>query len=555
MKKRRILMNILFLLWVSMMWAKGELKPVSGFYELKQDSIIKIDTVVIGDSVILATDLLGNKDSIRIDFVQEMDSSMVAKSDSMLVVEADTLSVCDTLVKEQVAVKSDTVAKQEPVLSDFFKQYWLLKLRADKDKKTYELDTVSILYNKYIGVLDYLNDPSTPERYIVPNPDYYRLFIPFTYYYAPMERYSQLHWKFQYPDTALSLAQRLLPVDTLVFTSKERGKAAVDEALLAAYVACPQFIVWTEDEIASKQVFKDNIEKEESSKKSILKLFVSEPMKHVRRESKGVVLRKPNWWVTGGNGSLQFTQNHFSDNWYKGGSSTHSLLATLQLHANYNDREKIQWENLIDMKLGFVSSPSDEYHKYLVNNDQLRLYSKLGLQAVAKWYYTISTEFKTQFCQAYDANSETMKAAFFAPADWSTSIGMDYKLSKPKLNLSVLIAPLTYTMRYVGNPDVNETSYGLEEGKSVKHDFGSQVQTNFTWNIASSVTLTSRLDYLTSYNWVRVEWENTINFTLNRYLSGKLYVFGRYDDGNKPTVGDSYFQINETLGFGFNYAW
>ena len=458
-----------------------------------------------------------------------------------------------TTISPDIAV-GDTLVSQGDTLSGVLKENWLLKL-VPVDSVNYKVDTVSVLYNQYFGMLDYLNDPATPERYIAYDPDYFRLFVPFTYFYAPMERVSEVNWKFQTVDTLPQMTKQLLPLDTLSFTTKERINQFIDHVMLDAYVNCPQLVVWTENEIDSKRAFKDNLEKEASSKPSVIKLFRSESMKYVKEEEPGVVIHKPNWWVTGGTGSVQFAQNHFSDNWYKGGESTHSLLANVQLYANYNDREKIQWENLLDAKLGFVSSPSDEYHKYLVNNDQLRLYSKLGLQAINKWYYTISTEFKTQFCQAYGANSETLNAAFFAPADWSTSIGMDYKLSKTKINLSIFMAPLTHTMRYVGNSKVNEVSYGLEEGKSVKHDWGSQVQSNISWTISPAVTLTSRLDYLTSYKWVRVEWESTVNFALNRYLSAKLYVFGRYDDGNKPTVGDSYFQVNENLGFGLNYAW
>lgn len=458
-----------------------------------------------------------------------------------------------SIVNEQDTVQADT-------LPDILKERWIFKLKMQdtllctQDTIIFKVDTVSVLYEKYFGILDYLNNPTTPERYIASNPDYYRLFVPFTYYTAPLKRISKLRWAFHPMDTLVSPVSEMLPYDTLAFTSKKRSDEVVDRALLQAYVDCPDLVVSTEREINEGRAFKDNIVKEASSRPSIVRLFVQENMVRVKEDAE-VIIHKPNWWVTGGNGSLQFTQNHFSDNWYKGGESTHSVLAYLKFYANYNDREKVQWENLVEAKLGFISAPSDEFHNYLVNNDQLRLYSKMGIQAVAKWYYTISTEFKTQFCPAYPANSEDLKAAFFAPADWATSIGMDYKLSKNKVTLSVFLAPLSYSLRYVGNSKVSETSYGLDEGKSVKHSFGSQVQSNVAWTIIPSVTLNSRLDYLTSYDWVRIEWESTVNFVLNRYLSAKLYVWARFDDSAMPTVGDSYFQVNETFGFGLNYTW
>jgi len=412
----------------------------------------------------------------------------------------------------------------------------------------------SELYQKYFGKIDSLHNDYHYMQNIKKNPFYYRLFFPLVHYHSPIEQVTESLWEEPKKDSLQTIIEQFLPVNDKEFTSIKRINRQVDRALLELYKKHLNWITTTESSIQSRNVFREDVGITISPKTSIMELFRPEKVKE-DVDAGDVIIRKPNFWNKGGSGSIKFSQNHISENWYKGGESNYQLMSELRLFTNYNDKRRVQFDNALEIRIGFNSVPSDTVRTYRINTDVLRLTSKLGILAGSKWFYTLSTEFNTQFFNNYKANSKDVVSAFMAPANLTVSLGMDYKLNKNKINLSVEISPLAYNLRYVGDSRVDETQFGLEKDKTTLDDFGSKFLTNMTWKIIPSITWTTRLYCFTNYEKVEADWENKFNFVLNRYLSTELFFHTRFDDGVKKKEDMSYFQFKEYLSFGINYAW
>lgn len=240
-------------------------------------------------------------------------------------------------------------------------------------------------------------------------------------------------------------------------------------------------------------------------------------------------VRRPNFWTFKTSTSFQFTQNYISSNWHKGGESNNALLASVNFEANYNNKTKITLNNLIETKIGFQSSRSDEKRKYKTNADLLRMTNKLGFKATNHWYYTFMLQSWTQFTRGYRSNDDHVYSDFMSPFEGLFSVGMDYRLSKSKFSLNATISPFACNFKYVDRKYL-APSFGINENKHSKFTFGSNITANYNWNIAKNIQWSGRIYYFTDYKKVQVEWENTFNLTINKFLSSRLFLYPRFDD-------------------------
>lgn len=414
----------------------------------------------------------------------------------------------------------------------------------DSTKNTYNIYLESKIKG-FSNALDSLTQSFNTWRYLeedtLCNPYYYPLFFSSTLQNTTLQR---------------NLGSLQIKSNYSILSNKTSHIVSnIDSYLLKAYTSTPRAFQYNSSIEKSTGIRKDVNKDVKTDIKLSEKVttVATQPIPRITEESIDIVVQKPNFWKFKSDFSLKFTQNHVSDNWYKGGESNYSFLTSINLEANYNNKQKILFNNKLEMKLGFLSSKNDLLHKFKTNDDLLRLTNKLGLKATKHWYYTAMLQSWTQFHPAYKSNDEKVYSDFMSPFESVFSLGMDYKLSVKNFTFDATLSPFACSFKYVDRKALCST-FGLKEGKHSKFDYGSNITANYTWNMFKNVTWKGRIYFFTDYSKAQIEWENTFNLRINKFLSTTLFLYPRFDDSVKRKKGESYLQFTELLSFGIDLS-
>ena len=362
---------------------------------------------------------------------------------------------------------------------------------------------------------------------------YYRLFAPLTFYHNVAS--SQFN---------------------IISNDSDEVSQAIDQALMYVYLKRPELVKVTESEQEEAGSLRQDII-ETPVMQEVEMVEQAAPMPETPEAAPvEVVIEKPNFWKYKGDANLQFMQNYVSDNWYKGGESNQAAVGSVTLEANYDNKSKWKWDNKLEMKLGFQTSPSDTVHKFKTNEDLIRYTGKVGLQAANRWYYTLQMLAYTQFYHGLKSNNTKVFSDFMSPFNLSVGLGMDYKVQAlaNKLTGTINMSPLAVNYRYVDRADL-AASFGV---KTPDHshsltDFGSQITASLTWQVNDVLSWKTRIYGFSSYHRSEVEWENTFTLRVSKYISANLFLFPRFDDANNRDENLGYWQFKEYSSLGFSY--
>ncbi|MDE6452739.1 MAG: DUF3078 domain-containing protein [Muribaculaceae bacterium] len=268
---------------------------------------------------------------------------------------------------------------------------------------------------------------------------------------------------------------------------------------------------------------------------------------------------KKRHWIRDFRVSLQFSQAYVSPNWYQGGKSNLTLLGQIYYNVKLNQEfhPNLLFETTAQYKLGMNNAPDDEIHDYNINEDIFQVNSTFGLKAARRWYYSVTGQFKTQLLNSYETNTTQLKSGFLSPADLTVGVGMTYNYANAKktFTFDANISPISYNLRVCTTDRINHENYDIRQDRTTASKFGSNVELKLFWKMCHNISLRSRVYAFSDYHTIQADWENTLLFEINKFLTTQIFAHARYDSHTPPVEGTKWrkLQFKEILSIGFAY--
>jgi len=265
-------------------------------------------------------------------------------------------------------------------------------------------------------------------------------------------------------------------------------------------------------------------------------------------------------------------------NWAAGGESSWAGKAFADFTLIYR-RPKFEQRLVGAFAFGISRFADKRIEK---QDDKIDLTYALTLNGKTQWNLSGVLTFNTQFANGYKyPNDSTVISTFFAPAYLTMSVGYSYKTKNDRFQ--ILLSPFAGKITLVLNQDLaDQGAFGVKKGyydetgnwipgEKIAMALGINIIVNYKQPIGKNIFYSTVLN--TFYNYVErrddkrlrldVNWENTVNFIINKYLTTKLFVHLKYDhnttfpiyeeiDGVQTVVDNvPKLQLKESIGIAF----
>jgi hypothetical protein len=263
-------------------------------------------------------------------------------------------------------------------------------------------------------------------------------------------------------------------------------------------------------------------------------------------------------------------------NWSVGGNNSITILGKGNFARNYH-KKNLNWDNELVLRYGLNSQEGQEMRK---TDDQIQLTSTFGYRrdTVSNWYYSAKFNFNTQFANGYAyPNTEDEISGPFSPAYIFLGVGSEY--IRKDLGLNAYFSPLTNKTTLVLNRTLaNQGAFGVEpavydaegnlisSGKTSRTEVGILVTNSIKRQLFKNIMLDHKIsfytDYLNNFGNIDVDWQWSLDMTVNEYVKANIGAHIIYDDDIKSKEevngeikeGGPKLQLKQMLGLGLSYT-